>query len=339
MKESQISLLRSPSHLYVEREARGYPLCELLLGRFKGSEIVEVDSYKEVFNRFKQNWRLQKLSPKLILGCKRGELMYRTGEFVPNFKFENAYYCSQVLNCLYDCSYCFLQGMYQSANMVVFVNDDDFHKAADNLLERIKQLYLCISYDADLLALEGVLPLCKRWIEHCHRKPELHIEIRTKSANYSAISSCEPCERVVLAWTLSPSEICSKFERGAAPLAARLNAIGRALAGGWQVRICFDPVIPEGSWQEGYSELMNELFALPHSERIKDISIGGFRMNAEHFKRLSEKSGSSPVVTKEYLAANGKIALNEKSASKIKGFFQDILKSRFDSERVTYLFG
>ena len=29
-------------------------------------------------------------------------------------------------NCIYDCKYCFLQGLYSSANYLVFVNYEDF---------------------------------------------------------------------------------------------------------------------------------------------------------------------------------------------------------------------
>ena len=41
-----------------------------------------------------------------------------------------------MLNCLYDCRYCFLQGMYRSANYVLYVNYEDFTKDIDTLLEQ-----------------------------------------------------------------------------------------------------------------------------------------------------------------------------------------------------------
>ena len=31
-----------------------------------------------------------------------------------------------MLNCIYDCKYCFLQGMFRSANFVIFVNYESF---------------------------------------------------------------------------------------------------------------------------------------------------------------------------------------------------------------------
>ena len=41
-------------------------------------------------------------------------------------------------NCIYDCKYCFLQGLYSSANYLVFVNYEDFLNQIKNLVTRNK---------------------------------------------------------------------------------------------------------------------------------------------------------------------------------------------------------
>mgnify|MGYP006970641936 FL=1 len=33
-----------------------------------------------------------------------------------------------MMNCIYDCSYCYLKGMYPSGHMVLFVNIEDTWK-------------------------------------------------------------------------------------------------------------------------------------------------------------------------------------------------------------------
>ena len=47
---------------------------------------------------------------------------------------ENCYF-SHMLNCVYDCGYCFLQGMFRSAHQVLFVNYEDFMRDVDERLE------------------------------------------------------------------------------------------------------------------------------------------------------------------------------------------------------------
>ena len=49
----------------------------------------------------------------------------------------NNFYFSHMYNCLYDCEYCFLQGMYSSADYVLFVNYEDFE---DEIKEKINFL-------------------------------------------------------------------------------------------------------------------------------------------------------------------------------------------------------
>ena len=64
------------------------------------------------------------------------------------------YYFSHMLNCLYDCRYCFLQGMYQSANYVLFVNFEDFQSDIRSIAEANpdQQHFFFSGYDCDSLA-------------------------------------------------------------------------------------------------------------------------------------------------------------------------------------------
>ena len=54
------------------------------------------------------------------------------------------------MNCIFDCEYCYLKGMYPSANIVVFVNLEDIFAEVAQKLEN-HSLYLCVSHDTDLL--------------------------------------------------------------------------------------------------------------------------------------------------------------------------------------------
>lgn len=55
-----------------------------------------------------------------------------------------------MMNCIFDCEYCYLKGMYPSGNLVVFVNLEDIFAELEALLAQ-KSIYLCVSYDADLV--------------------------------------------------------------------------------------------------------------------------------------------------------------------------------------------
>ena len=71
--------------------------------------------------------------------------------------------------------------MYPSANIVLFVNQEDYFAEIKKSLST-HPLYLCISYDTDLLALEALTKMTRRYLDFAISEQALTTEIRTKSA-------------------------------------------------------------------------------------------------------------------------------------------------------------
>lgn len=320
------------SHIYTEERAAVYPVAQHVLSRFPEAIRVMIRHYKDVFNRPHQNFRCQKASTKLILAVKQEPFLYPGSEVCEDFGHPNFYYTSPVLNCIYDCDYCYLQGLYPSANIVIFVNIEDFFKAVDRQLEN-GPLYLCPSYDTDLLALEGIVPYASRWIEFAATRQGLCIELRTRSANYSAIAHLKPAEQVILAWSLSPGEVARRYERLAPPLKARLTAINAALQDGWQVRLCFEPLLKVYNWQQVYGEFLDEVFSILPAEKIFDANIGVFRMSKEQFKRISRMRSDTDVFAFPTVCRDGGVVTYEDERS-LRDFFYQQLKKYLPEEKI-----
>ncbi len=107
--------------IYIERGVTDHPRLTALLGRYPKATRIECERYGEVFNRKTQSFRLQKLNPSLIAAAKhQGRVLPSPPEY--RIGAGEGYYFSHLLNCLYDCRYCFLQGMYRSAHYVWFLN-------------------------------------------------------------------------------------------------------------------------------------------------------------------------------------------------------------------------
>ena len=110
------------SHVYVERRALDNPHTTEILSRLRWSETIIIDHYKDIFNRGKQSYHQQSKSRSLILAVNDGELVYPGAPVCQAFGQKNFYYTASSMNCPFDCEYCFLKGMYSTANMVCFVN-------------------------------------------------------------------------------------------------------------------------------------------------------------------------------------------------------------------------
>lgn len=275
------------SHVYVEKDVISHSIATKILKSLNNCHIIEIDNYKEVFCRSKQNYMLQEKSKKLILAKKTEQFLYAGPSICHNFGYDNFFYTSNLLNCIYSCEYCFLKGMYSSANIVVFVNIEDYFKEIDAVLKN-QPLYLSVSYETDLLALEKIVPFCSMWIEYAASRENLTIEIRTKSANFKALEKLKPSENVILAWTLSPQEIIQKFEHGTPSLSSRLSAIKKAIENDWKVRLCFDPILYIENWTVLYERFLYQVFRELNPERIVDISVGVFRIPKDYLKRMKK---------------------------------------------------
>jgi len=286
MPLSQPSPCELFSHLYIESSVLTHPETERIIKRFERSRVIEINHYKDLFNRNNQDFAIQSRSKNLILARKEAPFLYEGSYYSDGFEFEHFFYTPSLLGCLYDCDYCYLQGMYNSANTVLFVNLEDFFDALTPYLDR--PTLVAISYDTDTLAVEKLTGQSRRWIEHTAQTPNLHLEIRTKSANFRAIDDMAPNDRIVLAWTLSPQMIIERYEHFTPSLEARLRAIKAAVETGWQVRVCIDPVIFTDNFDALYPELIDTLFLHVKPESLYSLTLGSFRMSSQHLKKLKQ---------------------------------------------------
>lgn len=308
------------SHIYVEDRARNHPLTEMILKRFSDAQIISISNYMEVFSSHRQDFVAQKNSQKLILAVKellsdKDTLVYPGSPVCQDFGHHHFYYTSSIMNCPYDCEYCYLQGMYPSSHMVLFLNLGEIFQQVEALLQQ-HPVYLCISYDTDLLALEGLTGYVSRWIDFAEKHPTLTIECRTKSAAIASLpDTLSPAlsQRFILAWTLSPASVIERYEHHTPSLDTRLTAICQALERGYRIRLCFDPMLRIPDWRGLYHDLFHTVFrtiqqkypnALSNGQ-IADISLGTFRISREYLGQMRRNRPDSLLIQYPFQSENG----------------------------------
>ena len=106
--------------IYLEKKAKSYPQTQKILSKFPNAQILEIDHYKNIFD--KNIWD-QNLAPAFIIAKQEHipllpvpENYGRTGK---SFFFKTS------LNCVYDCEYCYLKGNFKTKYSVLFVNYED----------------------------------------------------------------------------------------------------------------------------------------------------------------------------------------------------------------------
>ncbi|MEY8000648.1 radical SAM protein [Clostridium sp. Mt-5] len=321
------------SHIYVENRIFEDENTKAILSKLKSSKIIRVGHYKDVFCRHNQNFLVQKKSPKLILAHDDGNLIYKGAKVCDDFGNKYFYYTSSIINCLYNCEYCYLQGMYSSANAVIFVNIQDVFYQLNCILKK-HPVYICISYDTDIMAFEGITGFLNKWLEFAEKKNDLKIEVRTKSSNFKSIEDVAPLDNVVLAWTISPDEIARKYETGAPELNSRLKSAKSALEKGWKVRICFDPILYVENWDKYYKKCIEETFEIIPVEKVQDISIGVFRISKSYFKNMIRSNPDSSLLSYPFKTLDGVCTYDEAHHRKMVDFVYNIVSNYVTKDKI-----
>ena len=342
-KESEKALPLYPpfSHIYVEKELLGGEEVQAILKKFPKAKLIPIQHYKDLFNRRKQNRALQEKSRKLILARKEGQRIYPGAPVCQSFSESSFYYASLLMNCPFHCEYCYLQGMYPSANLVLFLNLEDYFSDCQRLIKEKGSLYLCISYDTDLLALEELYPFVERFARFLEKEPNLRIEVRTKAGGESLFRrllkmhlSEEAKKRLIFAFTLSPEKIVSEAEHGTAGLKGRLKAVKMAMEEGFTLRFCFDPMLYHADWESLYTALLEKVFREIPMEKLYDVSVGSFRISESYLKSMTKSCGASPYTSFPYENTDGYYHYPKELLLKMEGFLEQRLLEKLPKEKI-----
>ncbi len=282
--------------LYIENDVAEHPRTRAIAARFAAATRVRCERYGEVFNPRAQSFRLQKRKPALILARKFDRLVL---EAPAGYGIGGAhnYYFSHMLNCLYDCRYCFLQGMYRSAHYVVFVNFEDFAAALDARLAQHpgEAVWFFSGYDCDSLAFEPATGFVDHFLPFFARRPRARLEIRTKSTQIRRLLDAPPLDNVVVAFSLTPSESARALEHRVPSLQRRLDAMGQLARRGWRLGLRFDPLIDAADFESRYRRLFREVFAAVDARALHSVTLGAFRMPRGFFRNVVRMYPEEPL--------------------------------------------
>ncbi len=321
------------STIYIEEDVADCITVKKILDHFSNAAKIPVRHYKDVFCRKKQSVFMQEKGKALILAKKTGNLVYQGARMCQSFKNEFFYYTSCIMNCIYNCDYCYLKGMYPSANLVVFVNLEDIFAEVDRLLA-LHPVYLCVSYDTDLMALESITGFVKRWVDFANSRKNLRVEIRTKCGRKDLWKSLNPISNVIFAFTLSPEPIVSRFEHGTGSLSKRLESLVEAYKAGFTVRLCFDPIIYCKNWKQAYGKMLEQVFERARPEKIMDISIGSFRISQDYLKKMRKAAPNVSVVQYPYQKKDGICQYDERLREEMEQFVLEWVRDKMPEEKI-----
>ena len=270
--------------IYIENSIYEHPRTKKILNVIKARNIIKIDHYGEIFNRNRQNFRIQKDNLNYIIASKKNNLVIPTPPSTTSVK---GYYFSHMYNCIYDCDYCFLQGHFNSAYHVYFINYEDFEEAIFNESIKTKtKTWFFSGYDCDSLASEKITGFAEYFVPLFSKLENSILELRTKSSRMTELLKLKPNPNVVCAFSLNPQNIIDIYEKGTPSLSSRISSIKSLSKKGWRIGFRFDPLILAASHKNEYLELFELAVNCIPRNSIHSVSLGSLRLSESHHKKM-----------------------------------------------------
>jgi spore photoproduct lyase len=321
--------------IYIEKKIKDHPRTISILSKFKKARHIEIDKYGEVFNKHNQNFRIQKNNPALILAYKKEGYVLPAPEGFGIGSSKN-YYFSHMYNCIYDCRYCFLQGMYSSANYVVFVNFEDFDDEIKKIIQKHPEdsLTFFSGYDCDSLALEKVTGFAKHIIPFFQKHPNVDVEFRTKSIQIEPFSLIKPMDNLVIAYSLMPDLISKSLDNKTPSILKRINAMSVLASKGWKIGLRFDPLIHGKDWKDLYTKMIIMVFNSIPVSSIHSVSFGPLRFPKQMFKDIFKLYPNEPLFLGPLLQNKGVISYSTEIEQEMTFFCKELTAKYINESQI-----
>ena len=323
--------------IYIEEEIIDHPRVKKICNYLKRANKIIINRYTEVFNKKSQNFRIQKIKPALILSKKYDNFIHKAPDGYGIGGVDN-YYFAHMLNCPFDCRYCFLQGMFYSANYVLFVNYEDFFDEIIKLnkINKEKKITLFSGYDSDSLAVEGLTGFVKDAIPFFKKYENILMELRTKSTYIKPLLN-DYAKNIVVAYSFTPESFSEVYEKGVPSIKKRLNSISQLVKNGWNIGLRFDPIVCFKNWKVVYKNFFNTIFDTIPEESIHSVTYGTIRFPVKVLKNI-EKLYPDEKLFYFVNEENFKLYNGFNREEMVSDFCRDILKNYVDENKIFHCY-
>jgi len=121
--------------IYIEKQAKNYEQTKKVLEKFSKAQILWIDNYKNIFDKKIAN--NTSLKPNFIIAKLNSEAITKAPDWYGH-NDKVSFFLKTSLNCIFDCSYCFLKWAFKNDIPVYFVNYEDIKNSIRRKVETLK---------------------------------------------------------------------------------------------------------------------------------------------------------------------------------------------------------
>jgi spore photoproduct lyase len=323
-----------PEIIFLEEGVEQYPLAQEILSRLPEVPRQEFRDISLLMEQIKSSQYdvFGKEKKRLALSHFKGSFLKKCPGVSPGMVCCNYYVVNLSKNCIYDCSYCFLQDFLGNNPMqVAYVNVEDLLDELEEVFTQYPERNFRVGTGelTDSLALDAIVPYTSYLLPFFNRQSNAMLELKTKSDQIANLLNHPDPTNIIVSWSLNPQSIIDLEEKGTPSLVQRLESARACLEKGYRIGFHFDPIILMPGWEEAYQQLVNTVCdALPIA-KVEWVSLGSFRYRPNLKTIIKNRHPETRLFTSEHQPSkDGKFRylrpLRNRAYETIRGY----LKSR-----------
>lgn len=324
------------NEVYVENGIKDHPRVESILAKVKKTPL-HIESYDEIWGRSKKPYLQKRDTLNLFLAKKNGQLLKLAPDAYGSAG-EPHYYFIHAYNCIYECQYCYLQGYFNSPDIVLFINHEEIIAEMAKVLDEHpgKKVWFHAGEFSDSLALTHLTGELELYHEFCKKYPNAIIELRTKSVNIRELEKLIPLPNFIVSFSLSPKDIAKRVDLKTPSTDSRLKAMKELSGKGFLIGAHFDPIIFEDLFKEKYAELLKSMKELGLTQNLLYLSLGVVRFTKDVYREAEKNYPDSVIHTGPMIKSfDGKVRYHRPMRMWIMNTVKDLsIQAGIKSERI-----
>jgi len=285
------------SNIFLEKNLESHPRAQHLLSLFPKTPVTPIERYDEFWGRFKKPYLHKRDELNLYIAEKKGQLVKRAPDAY-GLAGEPHYYFIHAYNCIYECQYCYLQGHFNTPDLVLFLNHEDIiAEMTQTVKDHTEKVWFHAGEFSDSLALShmtGELPL---YFDFFKNYPNAYLELRTKSSNIRELKKLAPLKNVITSFSLSPEDISKRIDLKTPSLKGRLDSMKELKDLGHALAIHLDPIIYTDTLEADYTHLFTELQKRDLITSLRYASLGVVRFTKDVHREVERNYPDSMIHT------------------------------------------
>ena len=185
--------------------------------------------------------------------------------------------------CPFSCAWCYLNGTLRFAPKKSRPSVKPYDKIEQHVRTFLENVNGCgellnTGELADSLMHEKNGHPFSKFIISLFQEQETHkVLFLTKSSHVQHLLDINGQRQAVVSFSLNADEVAKRFEKGAPPVADRIEAASELSKAGYEVRIRVDPMVPVLNWRDQYLRLIDDVFEQFVPARITLGSLRGLQ--------------------------------------------------------------